>query len=336
MPELRKDPLVGRWVIIATERARRPGNFVDPYRSSSNEIKDSFLNDHNNNVKEVYAMKNGSSWLVKVLRIDKPLLSADIELKSRRQGLYEVLSGYGFHEIVIESSENISSMADLSLTQIENVLKTYVARLNEIGKDPKVQFAYIYKSYDGKVLAKSTPSYSQIVASPVIPLHIRQKLSGAKKFYEFHERCIYDDLIKQELVDRTRVINETEHFVALTPFASRFPFEVNIFPKVTLCDFPTGIKGKEADLARVLKDILLRFKIGLDDPAYTMVINSSPFMLNDAQLSKWRSIEDDYCWHIEITPRLTHVAGFEKGTDFYICSIPPENTAEYLKEVELP
>jgi UDPglucose--hexose-1-phosphate uridylyltransferase len=120
----------------------------------------------------------------------------------------------------------------------------------------------------------------------------------------------------------------------VTPFAPRFLFELLIIPKKHHCDFTKGVAGQEEDLARMLKDILLRFKEGLDDPAYNYVIQTAPFRRTQKG-GKWQTIEKDYHWHIELMPRLTEAAGFEKGTGFYICSIPPEDTAEFLREVQI-
>jgi UDPglucose--hexose-1-phosphate uridylyltransferase len=141
-------------------------------------------------------------------------------------------------------------------------------------------------------------------------------------------------LIQQELNDKRRVVKETEHFIAITPFAPRFSFEVWIIPKRHHCDFAQGVLGIEDDLAGLLKETLLRLKKGLEDPAYNYVIQTAP-LRRDTDKNRWRTLEEDYHWHIEVMPRITRVAGFEKGSGFYICSIPPEHTAEYLREVEI-
>ena len=158
---------------------------------------------------------------------------------------------------------------------------------------------------------------------------------GAKKYFADHERCVYCDLIAQECEAQERVVIENDHYVALVPFASRFPFEVWIVPKIHNCDFAKAASPSISSLSQILKELLTRLKIGLNDPGYNYVIHTAPFRRHTAKDAYWKTIEDDYHWHIEVMPRLTHVAGFEKGTGFYICAIPPESTAEFLREVEI-
>ena len=131
------------------------------------------------------------------------------------------------------------------------------------------------------------------------------------------------------------MIVENDHFIAITPFAARFLFEVWIIPKKHSCDFAKGILGIEKDLAAILKDMLTRVKVGLNDPAYNYVIHTAPFRREEELKKQYKTIVEDYHWHIELMPRLTRVAGFEKGTGFYICAVPPEKMAEFLREVQI-
>ncbi len=338
MPELRKDPLVGRWVIIATERARRPGTFVDPQANIFDpQIKCPFCDD--NHKKIIFSIKNEKmrasqrDWLIRVVPNLNSILKIEESFNRRGNGLYDVFSGYGAHEVVIETSEHIANMADLDLEQIRLVIETYKARFKDLEKDPNLQCVLAYKNYGWAAGARRIGhSRSQIMASPVNPLLVQEKLIGAKRYFDYHERCIYCDVIEQERKLGTRIVVETEHFIALAPFAARFPFELWMLPKKHHCDFADGIVGLEADLAKILKDILLRFKIGLDDPAYNYVLQTAPFRREEDR-GRFKTIREDYHWHMELMPRLTRVAGFEKGTGFYICPIPPEQAAEFLRTV---
>ncbi len=324
MPELRKDPVIGRWVIIATERARRPGNFVvsEIQRDVTAASEDCLFCD--NRGREVYSMDN-----VRVVLNETPVLKTNGAFTRRGHGLYDETDGYGVHEVVIETPEHIANMADLSTDQICLVLKTYVARFNELEKNTNFRYVLAYKNHENM-----GHSHSQIIATPVNPLNIKEKLLGAKQYFDYHERCLYCDLIRQECETQKRVVSQTEHFIAVTPFAARFPFEIWIIPKRHHCDFAQGVVGQEQDLAQMLKEILSRIKVGIDDPAYHYIIQTAPFRREESG-NKWKTIQEDYHWHIELMPRLTRVAGFEKGTGFYICPIPPEDTAEFLRGVEV-
>ncbi len=338
MPELRKDPVVGRWVIIATERARRPGSFIG--QQDNNFDPNQKCQFCNNQDPEIYAIKaqgfqGNGAWQIRVVPSGTPLLKMDTSFKRRGHGLYDVVNGYGVHEVVIETPQHIANMADLDFKQIQLVLETYVVRFNELEKNPNFQYVIAYKNYGWAAGSRRIGhSRSQIIATPVNPLRVKEKLIGAKRYFDLHDRCLYCDLILQEREIKKRVVVESEHFLAVTPFAPRFAFEIWILPKKHHCDFAKGIIGQQEDLAKVLKEILLRLKVGIDDPSYNYVIHTAPFRHGEKG-QRWKTIEEDYHWHIEVMPRLTRAAGFEKGTGFYICSIPPENTAEYLREVQI-
>ncbi len=344
MPELRKDPIIGRWVIVAKERARRPGTF---FESNGNEtLKDEpcpFCEHHEEQTPfEVYSVRDGHSrantpgWKVRVVPNIKPFLRIEGDLHRRGQGLYDVLDNVGAHEVIIETPQHIANMADLETKQIKLVLETYAHRINDLEKDPRFKYVLAYKNYGWSAGGgRIKHARSQVIATPVNPMRVKEELVGAKRYFDCHQRCIYCDLIRQECASKERIVLESNHFVAISPFAARFPFEVWILPKKHHCEFPKGVVGFENDLADILKNILRRLKVGLNDPAYNFVIHTAPFRRVTKDKAQWETIDEDYHWHIEVMPRITHVAGFEKGTGFYICAIPPENTAEFLREIEI-
>ena len=328
MPQLRKDPIVSRWVIIATERARRPAAFVDPTSHATPAGTCPFCT--NASSEQLYA-KDG----VRVVKSGTPFFSLDEGFAPRTHGLYEVCHSHGAHEVVIETPEHTANMADLSLEQIKYVFSTYALRMAHYQKDPSIRYALAYKNYGVAAGSRHIGhARSQIMAVPVLPMRVRDKLTGAKRYFDFHERCLFADLVHQEQKDKERVVLETDNFLAFAPFASRFPFELWIVPKRHHWDYVQGVAGLEEELAKVMKTLLLKFKVGLNDPAYNFVIQTAPLDGGKQDLRKYPTIQDDYRWHIELTPRLTRVAGFERGTGFYICPIPPEMTARFLREVE--
>lgn len=327
MPEIRKDLIVSRWVIVATERARRPAAFVDSADQQTDAQNCPFCHTH-----EQPLLTKGR---VKVYKSGTPFFSDSQPLHRQKHGLYEVSTSWGSHEVVVETPEHIANMADLPLEDVQKVFETYAQRMLVHRKDHSIRYVLAYKNYG--VAAGSRPighARSQIMAVPVNPIRVKDKIAGAKRYFDFHERCLFCDLIRQERRDSQRVILENREFLAITPFASRFPFEVWIIPKRHNCDFAQGIAGNESQLAQMMKDLLLRFKIGLNDPAYNYMIHSAPFEAG-GDYKKYPTIEEDYHWHIELMPRLTRVAGFERGTGFYINPIPPEKIAEFLREVRI-
>jgi len=322
MSQLRKDPIVGRWTIIATERARRPAAFVDPQSTITDQKQCPFCQD--------IASKGIDEFQgVKVFNSATPILDASKPFERRGHGLYDVCHSYGSHEVVVETPLHIANMADLPPEEIKAVIHTYVLRMQTHRKNPSIEYIVAYKNYGVAAGSRNIGhSRSQIMAVPVLPMRVKDKTSGAEKYFEYHERCLFCDMISQELKHKERVIVENEHFMVIAPFASRFPFETWILPKNHHCDFAEGVKDYEVSLAGIMKEILLRLKIGLNDPAYNYMIQTSP-------VKNPSSYKDYYHWHIEVIPRLTRVAGFERGTGFYICPIPPEMTAAFLREVDI-
>ncbi|MBI5415935.1 MAG: hypothetical protein HZA29_03885 [Candidatus Omnitrophica bacterium] len=327
MPELRQDPVIGRWVIIAVERARRPGNFIDPvHRRHQDNPEDCFL--CATAYEPVYTCGD-----VRVIRPQPLSDAAGQEFPVTRDGLYEVIKNTGVHETVIETPVHVANTADLEISQIRDLIRIYAARFDALACDTHLVHVLAYKNYGLSRFMHHACSH--IMAMPVPSLEIMEKLSGARKYFEAHGHCVYCDLIRQELEAKKRVILETEHFLAVIPFAARFLFETWVLPKRHHCDFARGVEGREEDLAGMIKMVLRKFKQGFDDIAYNMVIQTAPFRRPQTDAGRWQTIEGDYHWHIEFIPRLTRMAGFEKGSGFYICAIPPEDMAEYLREVEI-
>jgi UDPglucose--hexose-1-phosphate uridylyltransferase len=341
MPELRKDPIIGRWVIIATERAGRPDQFATRAAESPAEKPCPFCEGSESHTPpEIYALRprrspaNSPGWDLRVVPSIAPFLRIEGDLERRGKGIYDMMNGIGAHEIIVETNQHIENMADLSEEQIAKVITCYVDRISDLEKDTRFKYSLIFKNHGwiaggGRV----KHSRSQLISTPVNPKRVKEELFGARRYYNYHERCIFCDLIKQELESKVRVVLDIDGFVAIAPFAARFPFEVWILPKKHSCDFTNLEMSQRLDLGRIMKKVLMKMKKGLNDPPYNYILHTAPF--RRPKVGYWKSIEQDYHWHIEIMPRLTRVAGFEWGTGFYICPLPPENAAQFLREVEV-
>ncbi len=340
MPELRKDPLIGRWVIIATERARRPIDFVAPHDEPLPQNECPFCEGNEAATpKEIFAIRpNGalpdqSGWMVRVVPSIKPVLRIEGQLNRRAKGMYDVMDGIGAHELVIECPRHVSNAADLSVAQLHAALQTSITRMSDLERDPRFRYVLWFKNY-GEVAGagRVQHSRSQLIATPVTPLRVKEELLGARRYYEDKERCLICDMIAQERESQVRVVLDSTHMIAICPFASRFPFEVWLLPKQHQCDFVRMQSAELADLAGVFKQVLSRLKSVLDDPPYNALLHTAPFRHLHSRPGHWKTIGDDYHWHIELIPRLTRVAGFERGSGFYINPTPPEESARYLRE----
>jgi len=341
MPELRKDPVIGRWVIIATERAKRPDQFSGQAQEAPPEKPCPFCEGSESHTPpEIYALRpkhtlpNSPGWELRVVPSIAPFLRIEGELERRGKGMYDLMNGIGAHEIVIETNQHIANMADLSEEQIAKVITCYIDRMIDLEKDKRFKYALVFKNHGWVAGGGSVKhSRSQLIATPVNPKRVKEELAGARFYYDYHERCVFCDLIRQELEFKERVILDIDGFIAISPFAARFPFEIWILPKKHACDFTSLTMPMRLDLGRIIKKALSKLKKGLNDPPYNYVLHTAPF--RQPKVGYWKSIDYDYHWHIEIMPRLTRVAGFEWGTGFYICPLPPEDAAKFLSEVEV-
>jgi len=339
MPELRKDPVLGRWVIISTERARRPDQFLSQLQEFPPEKPCPFCEGNESKTShEVYSLRpqhtpaNTPGWELRVVPSISPFLRIEGDLDRRGKGLYDVMNGVGAHELVIETPKHIANMADLSPEQISKIITCYIDRMTDLEKDFRFKYVLVFKNYGWSAGGGTTRhSRTQIIATPVNPKRVKEELIGARRYFEYHERCVFCDVIRQEISVKDRLILDIDGFIAIAPFAARFPFEVWILPKKHSCDFTRLDMSSRYDLAMIMQKVLQKLKKGLNDPPYNFVLHTAPF--RRPKVGYWKSIDEDYHWHIEIMPRLTRVAGFEWGTGFYICPLPPEDAAKFLREV---
>lgn len=341
MPELRRDPVVGYWTIIATERSRRPVQFQPQIQDDNKKCP--FCENHENETpKELYAVRkgghaNGPGWEVRVISSKKPILSPNIEMDRHGEGMYDLMQGVGAHEVLIETPEHGLSLSDLSQAQVEKVVQTYLQRMTELERDPRFKYVLLFKNHG---LISGTPrdlvrhSRSQLIATPVTPKRVKEELLQTKTYYDRRERCVTCDVYRQESSDKSRLVMENEHFFAFCPFASRMPFEVWILPKKHSADFRKLPAENIPAFASILKSCLGKIKKLLNDPPYNFILHTAPFR-HKAKEGYWKTIEEDYHWYFQISPRLSHEAGFEWGTGVHINPTPPEDAAQLLRETEI-
>jgi UDPglucose--hexose-1-phosphate uridylyltransferase len=341
MPELRKDPLIGRWVIIATERAKRPVDFLTSRENPLPQSECPFCEGQEGRTpREIFAVRdpgNGNGeegpWKVRVVPSINPVLRIEGGLNRRAQGMYDLMDGIGAHEVIIESPRHVANAASLPVEQLHAAVRAAQQRITDLERDERFRYALWFKNYGEVAGAGRIPhARSQLIATPVTPKRVKEELAGSRHYFEEKERCVLCDLLVQEREAKVRIAVESNHFVALCPFASRFPFELWVLPKRHGCDFAKATPEEAQDLAVVLKEVLARLKAVLDDPPYNYLLHTAPFRHQRGKIGHWRTIADDFHWHLELIPRLTRVAGFEWGSGFYINPTPPEEAAKYLRE----
>ena len=333
MPDLRKDPITGRWVIISTERAMRPNDFKHEKVVIRGMAFCPFdLGNESKTPEEVLAYgRNGTApnepgWTLRVVPNKFPALRIEGSLDREGEGLYDRMNGVGAHEVIIETPDHQKTLAQLSNLEIRNVLSAYRERILDLIQDQRFRYVLIFKNHGEAAGASLEHSHSQLIALPIRPKLVREEMNGARTYYKYKERCVYCDIIRQEQESKVRVITENDDLLAVAPYAPRFPFESWILPKEHTSNYEQSAPRQIENLAPLLKDMLMRVDAVLDHPPYNFVLHSSPHQ---------ESNNEYYHWHLELMPKLTRVAGFEWGTGFYINPMPPETSAELLREADL-
>jgi len=335
MPELRRDPITGEWVIIASERAKRPSDFAS--HSPAQEAEDAAScpfcpGNEAMTPPEIMAFRhpgsqrNGPGWWVRVVPNKYPALGIEGDLNKTGFGIYDWMNGVGAHELIVETPEHGKQLAFLDTRQIEDVLWAYRARYLDLKKDPRLKHILIFRNYGRVAGASLSHPHSQLAATPMVPGGVSAELEGARRYRQYRDRCVYCDILRQETSEGERLISENQHFIAFAPYAAKFPFETWLLPKRHAASFAAIAAEEQSSFAAMLGETLRRLYLCLDDPPYNYNIHTAPCTSDD---------REDFHWHVQIFPRLTIAAGFEMGTSIYINVTPPEAAAGYLREVDV-
>jgi UDPglucose--hexose-1-phosphate uridylyltransferase len=217
--------------------------------------------------------------------------------------------------------------------QIQDVLSAYRERILDLKRDERFRYVLLHKTYGEGQPEVADHSHSHIIATPITPTRVKYELMSAMEYYQYKERCLFCDIIYQELSDEERVVASNEKFVAISPFAARSPFEVWLLPRSHETFFEWNNEHKA--LAAILKDVLQRINSVLNTPNYVMVLHSGPNIATGKLRGYWRTLERDYHWHIEITPRFRGFTSFDIGSGFPINAISPEQATRILKDGKL-
>ena len=327
MADLRKEPVTRTWVVVTTDHPKGPSDYLPfkpPYRPQEAEGLCPFCSGHEDMTpKETFMLSGeGGRWAVRVIPNKFPFFHIEGEFDRRPEGMYDVMEAIGAHEIVVETPGHKQNFASMDTQQIEKILRAYRERLKDLEKDRRFQQFLILKNYPG--LFNRHP-HSHIIAMPVIPRRIDEEIYGALDYYQRKERCIFCDIIKEEISMKKRVILETVHFLVFSPFASRYPFETWIVPKKHAPDFHHIHEEGIEDLSVAIQSLFLRFHKLLSDPPYSLALHTSPVQS--------RFHRSEYHWHIETRLRIGLREGFEWGTGFFVNPTPPEDAAAFLREM---
>ena len=322
--ELRQDPSTRNWVVIAPDRAKRPTAIQRSSRPLLDERNCPFCPGREAETPgELWRLSApDGTWRVRVVPNRFPALAEDGSASRRvsPEG-FVAMPGVGRHEVVIESPEHDADLARTDDEAVRGVLEAYRSRYRAL-RAAGTALIIIFRNH-GTGAGTSLPHpHSQIVASPVVPIQIRQRFEVAQQHYDDLGTCLYVDILERELRDGRRIIAEGPRFVAFQPFASASPFETWIMPRIHQPSFGDTDDDALDDLAGMLRAVLSGLSIALGDPDYNYVVQSAPTSDEHAEY---------YVWHLRIVPRLATPAGFELGSGMLVNPSCPEDTAAALR-----
>jgi UDPglucose--hexose-1-phosphate uridylyltransferase len=332
MPELRKDPIIGRWVIISTERGKRPHDFVvEPEVTKGGFCPFDTGNEHTT-PPEIMAYRepgtapNSPGWRLRVVGNKFPALVMEGQLNRAGEGMFDKMNGIGAHEVIIETPDHHATLATIPVEGFMDVLSAYRDRIVALSQDPRFKYVVVFKNWGRAAGASLEHTHSQLIGLPIVPELVQEELAGSKFYYNYKERCVFCDMIRQELQQQSRVLLENEEFLAICPFAPRSPFEVWILPKNHHSSYVDLTQDSCRLLAQLFSETMKRLAKVIGQAPYNFILHTAPFREPDLPY---------YHWHFEIMPKLTLMAGFEWGSGFFINPTPPEDAAQYLREAEL-
>jgi UDPglucose--hexose-1-phosphate uridylyltransferase len=330
--ELRRDPVTGRWVIVSKEREQRPNDFQFERARILGREHCPFCPFHESYTPpEVWAVRQGSApngpgWDVRVVPNKFPALKVEGTIDRTGEGMFDRMTGIGAHEVIIETPDHDRTLAAMPAADIARVLGAYRERILDLKKDIRLRYILIFKNHGAAAGATLEHTHSQLVALPIVPDVVREEIDGARRHFALKERCVFCDIVHQDLADGARLVADDAEAVALAPYAPRFAFETWLVPKRHGARFEEASERELEGLARLLKTVLQRMDRALERPAYNLVLHTSPF---------GEDVLDVYHWHIEVLPKLTRVGGFEWGTGFAINPVSPEEAAQVLRSVRV-
>ncbi len=335
MPEYRKDIILDEWVIIATERAKRPENFKEEHvklEKAGTGICPFDMGNESMTPPEILRMdktgniipENKGDWQIRVVPNKFPALIPDAAPMSKHYGVYMTMDGFGLHEVVIHSPEHIIHLSELEARQLKMLVDVYISRLHDIKKDKRIESVIVMLNQGKEAGASLEHSHSQIFALPLIPPVIQKELYGTRRYFEQHNSCPVCDLIKFEKRENKRIVYENEHFFIIQPFAARNPFETWIVPKLHYSNFEDISEREVESFALCLKMVVDFFYNVMNDPPYNYYIHTGPLNTED--------VSGFYHWNFELIPKFSIKAGFEIATGIDINITTPEYTADYMRK----
>lgn len=330
MSELRYNIINREWIVIATERAKRPHDFVKPQKDalpipafkqgcpfcpgSEGDLSD-----------ETFRIGDKEKWKTRSIYNKFPAFSPKEKLTRYNDGIYHSISGYGVAEVIIESPKHNLCIALMSDEEVEDIIRTYKSRYLSLREKEGIEAVVIFRNHGSGAGTSIEHPHSQLIATPIVPPQIRNRVESAMSFFDVTGKCIFCATLEQELAAKKRIVSDNGTFVSFVPYAGAAPFITWIFPRRHMSSFGDMNDAEVKGLASMLRLTISKLYYGLNNPDFNYMIRSIP-------------VKEDgkayFHWYLSIVPRITLPAGFEVGSGIFINSSLPEESAEFLRQVK--
>ncbi len=317
---------MGRWVIIAPERAERPSAFLRPAPERNGGVCPFCPGNEAMTPPEVLSRRDENGWTLRVVPNRYPALRTEIQMVREGAGMFDSMAGVGAHEVVIETRDHQVTLADQPVEQIESVLRAWQERMVDLARDIRLKSLIAFKNHGGPAGATLFHAHSQLIALPFIPETLEAEVRAARRHFDEKERCVFCDIVAQESRDKERVVLESDGAMVLSPWAARSPFELWILPRAHRSSYESASGQQLQAIGDALRTVLRKVDVALEKPAFNLFLHTMP--LREAE-------NDFYHWHLELKPVLTQQAGFEWASGCYINPTPPEEAASFLRQTEV-
>jgi UDPglucose--hexose-1-phosphate uridylyltransferase len=330
MSELRQNMATREWVVVASERAKRPDDFASKKRELTGDRPERdpgcpFCPGNEEPSLEISRVPESGPWGVRVVRNKFPALVPVGDPVRAAEGVHRSIPGVGHHEVIIESPRHNTCMALEKPEDIALFLNVFQGRARALADDPRVEHVICFKNHGETAGTSLVHPHAQLVALPIVPHEIRVRTEEARRHFDDNGSCVFCDMLRDEIQDGVRVVVDSDHFVAFIPFAAPSPFHTWVLPRRHEPSFLRAKSAELVDLADVLHRVLRKIYIGLNDPDYNYVVRTASV----------RDQDQDYLhWYLSIIPRVARTAGFELGSGMYINPAVPEANAEFLRSVD--
>ena len=321
---LRKDPITRSWVVVGhPEKAPVPAEPCPLCPGSEAQTQ------------TLLTLPSGSPWQVRVFPHFNPLYRIEAELARSPEGIYDRMGPLGAHEIIVETPDHTRQLAQMSDEEIERVLQAYALRILDLKKDVRFKYVTVFKNCGSLAGEDWSHSHSQVTATTFVPRRILYELRAAREYLQERERCVFCDIVRQEEKQGIRMVDTHGDYLAFCPYASRVPYEVWLIARkhnhVFESPRPRAIRR---NLAALLGRVLRRLE--KVSQAYHLVLHTAPNTLQaKGELSDyWKTIADDYHWHIEILPIVEVRSKSYSIKEVYFNAFLPEQAAERLRQVD--